>query len=157
MEIPCLIYLNCEFLWLKLHYRVRHYENMINEKFITMNSRCEVQDKGVLKGYIYRSGDTTKSGAQVALKYTASVKSEALVCNDLSSISNQNRSQWRTNLIRLQKVIPRVSKERLGNAWRSLISSWRDCKDRDFDNINELNHHIEKHLTPSSDRVLICL
>ena len=135
-----------------------HCENMINEKFITMNSSCEVQDKGVLKGYIYRSGDTTKSGAQVALKYTASIKSVALAksCNDFSIISNQNRSQWRTNLIRLQKVTPRVSKDRLGNGWRILICRWRYCKDRDFDNINELNHHIEKHLPPS-DRVLICL
>ena len=60
-----------------------------------MNYTCEVSDKGVLKGYIYRSGDTTKSGAQVALKYRASVKSVALAksINDFSSITKQNRSQ----------------------------------------------------------------
>ena len=69
--------------------RTEDYQDIIIKKF-PMNSRCEVQHKGVIKSDTCRTGELPKLGVEVAKKYTPIVESvRAAKCfNNLSWISN---------------------------------------------------------------------
>ena len=69
--------------------RTEDYQDIIIRKF-PINSGCEVQHKGVLKGDTYRSGELLKLGVEVAKKYTSIVESvgPAKCFNNFSWISN---------------------------------------------------------------------
>ena len=137
------------------------YEEIINQKF-TINSRCEVQHKEVVKGYIFRKGDTTTIGSTSCTK----VHGQRTVCSPCKKLkrfltpikSKQEPVEYESDLDTESESEQGEIRKRVENP----VCRWRDCEGGEFEDINELNHHIEKHIPqllnlPPSERISICL
>ena len=136
------------------------YEEIINQKF-TISSRCEVQHKGVVKGYIFRTGDTTTIGSTSCTK----VHGQRKVCSPCKKLkrflthikSKQEPMEYESDQDTESESEQGEIRKRVENP----VCRWRDCEGGEFEDINELNHHIEKHIPqllnlPPSDRIFIC-